>query len=242
MKRALEAIYRWRFMVAGIAIVTLILSACKKENDNPVRTPVAGLMAFNLAPDKNAVGFVLSGNNLTNTPLNYTSYTGGYLPVYVGNREVKSYDFNTSTPLATNNQVFVDSMYYSVFTIGNNGNYLNVIVKDPLDSLTPASGQSYIRYINAIADSSASPLVTISSNGTNIISNNAVYSSITGFTSINAGNITIDVKNGTNIAANRTITVEERKAYTILLIGVPGATDSSKAVQIKFIQNATLSQ
>ena len=62
----------------GILLLLIIFSACKKYDNKVTRIPSAGLMAFNLATDKDAVGISLSGNNLTNTPLSYTSFTGGY--------------------------------------------------------------------------------------------------------------------------------------------------------------------
>jgi hypothetical protein len=34
--------------------------------------------------------------------------------------------------------------------------------------------------------------------------------------------------------------VDQQKAYTILLMGQPNQTDSTKAVQIRFIENGTV--
>ena len=110
---------------------------------------------------------------LTNFPLLYTNYTGGYQGVYAGNRDVASYDFNSGTTLATTSQLFEDSTNYSVFVVGANGSYRNLIVKDNLDSLPSTTGEAFVRYVNAIADSTKQPLVTISSGGTDVFSNNA---------------------------------------------------------------------
>jgi hypothetical protein len=222
-------------------LFTILFSACKKyDNTANTRTPAAALMAFNLTIDKATVGVTLSGINLINAPLNYTSYTGGYIPVYLGSRDVKSYDFNSATTLATSNQLFQDSVYYSLFVVGNNGSYHNIISYDSLRSLVPSSGQAFVRYVNVIPDSTISPLVTISSNGTNFISNNTPFGTVSGFTKVNVGNITIGVNSGDSVAATRTIAVEESKAYTILLTGIPHAVDTAKAVQIKFITNGTI--
>lgn len=224
--------------MALIILTPFIFSACKKTDTGP-QNPAAELMAFNLISDKPSVGFTISGNNLTSTALLYTNYTGVYLPIYPGNRDVESYDVNADTSIATATATFEANKYYSVFALGNNNNYRNLIVNDQLDTLTSASGNAFVRYINAIPDSSK-PLVTVSSNGTNIISNNAAYATISDFTGVTPGSFTINVNNQGNISASRTITLEENKAYTLLLTGIPGATDTSKAVQIKYITNGTL--
>lgn len=240
MKRVFNLRKNFLYPIGAVVTMALFFAACKKDNNDNSRNPAAGLMAFNLALDKSAVGITLSGNNLTSAPLNYTSYTGNYLPVFVGSREVKSYDFNSSTALATSSQTFQDSAYYSLFVVGNNGSYRNIIANDSLNNLVPATGQAFVRYINAIPDSTVSPLVTISSNGSNVVSKNAAFGDVSGFTKVATGNIIIGVNNGDSIAANRTIAVEESKAYTILITGMPRAADTTKAVQIKFITNGTI--
>ena len=136
--------------------------------------------------------------------------------------------------------MFKDSTYYSLFVVGTKGSYHNIIANDSLKNLVVIPGQAFIRYINAIPDSSITPLVTISSNGTSVINRNTPFGNISGFTKVSAGNIIVGVKNGDNIAASRTIVVEESKAYTILLTGMPGAVDTTKAVQVKFITNGTI--
>jgi hypothetical protein len=39
---------------------------------------------------------------------------------------------------------------------------------------------------------------------------------------------------------SRTVTLEKDKVYTVLLVGIPGQTDTTKSVQIKYIANGTL--
>jgi len=94
-----------------------------------------------------------------------------------------------------------------------------------------------VRYVNAIPDSTLLPTVTISSNGNNVFNTNATFPSVSDFKGITPGDIAVNVNAESGSTASRTITVEQGKIYTILLVGQPGATDSTKAVQIKFIQN-----
>ena len=239
MKRIFNYVRQSKFLFAIILLSPLIFSACKKTTDTNADNTTAGLMAFNLIADKASIGFAISGNNLTPAPLLYTNYTGNYLPIYAGDRNVESYDVTADTSIAKSTGSFEPNKYYSVFALGNNGHYSNLIVDDNLDTLTSASGNAFVRYINAIPDSSK-PMVTVTSNGTAIISNSAPYASISGFVGVTPGDFTIGVNNETNVSATRTITFEKDKAYTVLLVGSPQATDSAKAVQIKFITNGVL--
>jgi hypothetical protein len=215
--------------VTGILLFTLLFSACHKSDvNNNTNQQSAGLMAFNLVPDK-AVAITIGGNTLPGSPLSFNSYTGAYLSIYPGTRTITSFDYASNTSLATASDSFAVNKYYSVFVVGTTGAYQNVIVQDEFDSLSVSQGQSYIRYINAI-NGSVNPTVAVSSNGTNVVNAPAPFASVSGFTAVAPGDITITVSNGTNLNINRTI-------YTILLTS--GAISSDPA-QIKFIVNGTL--
>lgn len=236
MKRSFNVV-----SLTGLLVMIFLFSSCKKDIDRDEQTtPAAGLMAFNLIPDKEAIGFAISGNTLTNSPLYFKNYTGGYHGVYVGNRDVTSYDFSSGVNLAGTSQLFEDSAWYSVFALGANGKYRNIIVKDNLDSLPSATEEAFVRYVNAIPDSTIQPLVNISSNGTNVFNTNAAFATVSDFRGITPGGISIKVNNESAINSSRTITVEKGKIYIVLVTGIPGQSDSTKAVQISFIQNGTV--
>lgn len=235
MKRIVN-LSRFTKTVASIVIIAILFSACKKSTLDIPATPAAGVMAFNLIPDK-TIGFTVSGDNLTRNALPFTSYTGAYLPVYPGAREVKSYNIANGIQLASTSGTFADSLYYSVFAVGLNGSYRNIITQDHLNELTKQAGKAYVRYINAITDSTATPTVTITSGGSAVVNSGAAYASVSGFTAVPAGIISIAVAGGTEFNSARTITAEENKVYTVLLLGTPGSSDSSSVVQIKYINN-----
>jgi hypothetical protein len=239
MKKLLSFFQKNIVPLTAFILVVFIFSACKKTVDTGAPLPAAGLMAFNLVPDGQGIGVALSGNNFTTSPLFYTNYTGGYRGVYVGSRSVSSYDFNTGNILATTTQVFADSGYYSLFVLGANNKISNLIVQDQLDSLPTGTGNAFVRYINAIPDS-IKPMVTISAGGSNIMNASAPFGSISDFKSVTPGNVSIAVNNESDIDTSRTISVEKDKVYTILLSGLPNQTDTAKAVQIKYIENGTL--
>lgn len=222
------------FGLGGILLAGVLFTSCKKSNFNTENPDVAGLMAFNLSPDKTVV-VGLSNNLLTNSPLAFTNYTGGYLRIYPGERTLVSYDYNTEDSLASTTYIFEAKKYYSAFVVGADDAYQNVIVHDNFDSLSGSSGNAYIRYINAIPGS-ANASVTITAGGTPVNSN-AAFASVSEFTAVTPGNVTIAVSEGSNINASRTIATEQKKVYTVLL--VPGANTTDPA-QIKFIVNGTL--
>ena len=229
-------------LAAGAIFAVTIFASCLKTNDNNnANTPVAGLMAFNLSSDKSAIGIALSGNNLTNTALAYTNYTGGYLSIYPGTRSVVAYNAGSGISFTASDFTFNQGKYYSLFVVGADSTYRNVVVNDGLDSLSSTSGKAYIRYINAIPDSSQ-PFVTVSDNANSVISENAAFASVSGFVAINPGNANIAINNNNNIQATRSVTLEERKVYTILFTGIPAATDTTQRVQIKYVENGTLKE
>lgn len=199
-------------------------------------------MAFNLIPDSTTgpVVFALSNKSITNTPISYTNYTGSYLPIYSGTRELGLYrSGNLDSALATTSFLAEAKKYYSAFAIGANGTYKNLVIDDNLDSIPSSTGNAFVRYINAIPDSSQ-PVVTITANGTDVVKQNVPFGTVSNFTGIAPGDITVNVSNDSTITANRTITLEKDKVYTMLIMGMPNATDTSKAVQIKYITNGTV--
>jgi Domain of unknown function (DUF4397) len=238
MKTLKNVLRSYRLPLAGLLLTMLLFAACKKiDSGEPVYTPAAGVMAFNLAPDKDAIGFALSGNTLGNAALNYTGFTGVYLPVHTGTREVRSFDNFTGSTLAISSNNFTDSSYYSAFLLGANGNYRNVVIKDEVELLTPVAGKAWVRYVNAIADSASVTAITIGADN-----ENAPYATVSAFRQVNAGSVNIAVNNGSSINASRTISLEENKIYTVLLVGLPNQTDPAKAVQIRFIANGIATQ
>ena len=222
----------------AVLLVTAILSACKKNDAVNTRIPAAGLMVFNLAPDKEAVGVALSGNLLSNQPLAYTSFNGTYQNIYTGSREVAAYDFFRDSVFSNSTFNFEDKNYYSLFVTGNNGVYKNITVKDDVDSSASAD-KAWIRYINAIPDSSA-PVVTITFGGIKVSDAPASFTSVIPFTAVDGGDVNIAVNNGNTISADRTLTLEKGKVYTALLIGLPAQSDSTKKIQIRYIQNGSV--
>jgi hypothetical protein len=238
MSKKVFHIFRSKFFYI-LLFSAVAFSSCKKD-DTPA-TPTSGLMAFNLIPDSTGpVVFVLDNSTLANSTFSFTNYTGTYLPIYSGTRTLKLYEgTNPNAVLASTTFNYEAKKYYSVFAIGVRGNYQNLVTDDELDSLPSSTGNAFVRYINAIPDSSH-PVVTISANGTDEVKENAPFGKVSDFTQIAPGDISLDVSNDSTISANRTITVQQNGVYTVLIMGLPGAADTAKAVQIKYIVNGTI--
>ncbi|OSZ77013.1 hypothetical protein CAP36_11340 [Chitinophagaceae bacterium IBVUCB2] len=214
-------------------IASLFVLSCNKNDNDDTPIEGAGLMAVNLAPETSA-SLTISGNVIASS-LPYNSYTGGYYSIFPGTRVVDAYNF--AGLAASNNVNFQSGKYYSLFLVDTGMALQQIIVEDGVDTLATTT-QSYIRYINAIQSTGASPTVTIAAEGVNVINESASFTSVSDFKTINAGSINITVTNGGSLNVSRTITVESGKIYTILLSGVSGET-GDKAPQIKFIVNGT---
>ncbi len=232
------------YFFGGLAIIAtaVLFTSCLKNDNNGPDLPAAGLMSFNLAPDQSAVVVRLSGSAVTAQPLNYTSFTGFYQQIYVGSREVQSFDHLTGASL-TNSQSynFEADKSYSVFVVGSDNNYKNVVNADSVDDAKVTAGKAYVRYINGITDSINNSTVTITAGGTEVVNDDAAFASINEFTPVDAGDVTIAVKNATSaVDINRTIELQSGKAYTVLLIGVPGDESAEKKPQIKYVENGTV--
>ncbi|MEO6894057.1 MAG: DUF4397 domain-containing protein [Ginsengibacter sp.] len=240
MKKKLFSILQNKFLYLALFSV-VAFSACKK--DDVPSTPTAGLMAFNLIADSTPpVVFVLNNNSITNQALAYSSFTGTYLPIYTGPRTLEVYkQSNTDSALATESFTVEPNKYYSAFVMGANGTYKNMIVDDALGSLPDSTGKAFVRYVNAIPDSSNQNL-TVSASGMDDVTGVTHYGQVSSFTGVTPGDFSLNITNDSTISANKTITFEKDKVYTVLLSGMPHATDTAKAVKISYVVNGTISK
>lgn len=217
----------------------IMLLSCTKSHQNNTNTPSASIMAFNLAPDKSSVGFSLSGSKITTTGMAYANFTGTYLTVTPGDKIVEAFDYNSSNGIfASTTATLKTDNFYSLFLVGKGAHYQTIVVNDNIDSLSGSSGLAYVRYMHAIPDSVASLHVVVSNTGGDIFNDTAPFPALSGFKGVTPGNITINATNSNGITLNKTITVEQKKVYTILLVGIQNS--SSTPLQVNTITNGTL--
>ena len=198
----------------------LVLLSCSKNSQDTSTTPAASVMAFNLAPDKSNVAFAVSGSRLGNTVLNFAQYSGNYLGAPPGDKVVQAFDNNSSnTIFASTSYTFQTDKFYSVFFVGKGAHYANLVVNDDISSLSGSSGNAYIRYVQAIPDSTSAFNVVVTNAGGTIISDVVGFPMISTFKAVTPGQITISVTNGNDITLNKSITTEVNhilKNYLIL--------------------------
>jgi hypothetical protein len=222
--------------------VFLFFTSCSKNNDNTANTPTASIMAFNLATDKSTIGFSLSKNTFTTSPMAYANYTGVYIKVNTGDKTLESFDYSVaSTTIASAPVSLKTDNFYSVFLVGKGANYKNLVVNDNIDSLSSTSGLAYIRYVNSIVDSVTTPTISIVSNGsTTVVNETAAFPSISNFIGVAPGNVKVDVTNSLGLNVSKTFTVEQKKVYTILLAGLQNSSATPAAINT--ILNGSLDQ
>jgi Domain of unknown function (DUF4397) len=222
-----------------LAIVFGFSSCQKNDNAGNEQIPAAGLMAFNLTPDKQAIGITLSGNAINQVPLYFTSYTGRYVSIYPGTRTAQAVDYSTQTAFTSSDFNFEQDKYYSLFVVGTDTSFSNLIVEDNFDSLSGTPQRAYVRFVNAINDS-ASPVLKVTSGSQLIMDQTTAFKTVSPFTAVNPGALSININNTGTISQSRDIEVEGQKAYTVLLLGKPGSTNPDQSVQIRFIENGRL--
>lgn len=226
-------------LTAGCAIASFFIAGCSKNNGSDVNIPTAALSSYNLAPDNLGATFILSGNILPGSPLSYPSYTS-YTDIYTGTRDLQVLNNYSGSVLSTVSNTYDTSKYYSAFFMGANNAYSSIVVRDNYDSLSASTGKAYVRFVQAVPDSSQ-PKVTIGSTDSTSTFNNVKYGYVSQFIPVAPGNIDINANNDSTIQTSRTISVEQAKVYTILIMGLPNATDTVTKVQIRYATNGTLS-
>src|SRR5699024_415760 len=147
----------------------------------------------------------LSGNAVGN-PLPYMSFTGGYVNIYPGKRSTDAYAGDNQNTLVSTTYTYEPNKYYSLFVIGLEDDYKNVIVDDGLDTVDAAEGTAYIRYINALPGVSTAQ-VDITNYSADLYSDEAAYGEVSPFFALDSGAITIDLSHGDQVDVSRTIKV-----------------------------------
>jgi hypothetical protein len=149
---------------------------------------------------------------------------------------VEAYDYVSGDSLASVEKEFAIGKYYSTFVVGSGNNVQNVVVEDDVDSLSGSSGQAYVRYINAV-NGSAMANVTIAAGGSEVVNDQAAFAEVSGFTGLAAGEITVNLSEGSAISATRTFSVEAGRVYTVLLLS---GSHAGEPAQIRYVSNGKL--
>lgn len=221
-----------------IICFVLLFASCKKDNVQPPTQGTSGFVVFNLAPDQNNLLVAIDGRPISGTALKYATYSGNYISIFKGERDVDSYDQLTNLNLADTTVDFRDSSFYSLFFIGLNGHYKNFVVEDKLSSIPKNTGNAFVRYLYGIADSSNAHVI-IDKDGNKIFDENNSFGNISDFKPVAPGDISVSVKSDDNtVNVQRTLTLQANGVYTVLLQGFAQTLDSTQQIKIGYIQNS----
>ncbi|HRE51983.1 MAG TPA: DUF4397 domain-containing protein [Flavitalea sp.] len=226
--------------ISGVIMLTLALGiGCKKTPVEENTKPVAGLMSFNLAPDKSGVRISVSGDVINSQGLNYEQYSTIYQEVEPGHHIIES--ASGGAMMASAGFHFEEDNFYSLFVLGNQGTYSNIIVRDKYENLSDASGKTFLRYVNAIPDSS-DLTVTIAATGANISVPGIHYAHVSDFVSLNNGlDVVVRISNGNDVETEGIFNFVNGRVYTVVFTGIPGTGDESKSVKIHSVMTGAFS-
>ena len=237
-----QKIFSFKSLPTATAFIMAVglFSACKKSSDdNNNTTDNAGLLPFNLAPGT-SISIGVAGNAIITGALNFPNYTGEYIPVAPGTKIVDSYKFGQKDSVyASTAFEFTANRFYSLFLIGFNGHYKNLVIADRVDSSIIGTSKSYVRYVNAIADSADQHFVV--TRGPSTVSDTTLkYTGVGAVRPIDPGELTFSVYDGATVKASKIVTMEANKLYTVILYGIPSATDETNKVKVAHIINGSL--
>ncbi|MVN89534.1 DUF4397 domain-containing protein [Mucilaginibacter aquatilis] len=227
-----------KMKIAGVLFVlaTAFSSCLKDNNDDVVTQPSALISVVNASPDSQPLDFYLDQNRVNNsTGIVYGSGLD-YRNAVTGKRTASFNISGTSNKIKSDTMTLVANRAYTLYLTNLVANPEYLLLKDTINR--PTAGSALVRFVHVSANTPNVDLVT--STGTNIAVNKA-YKTASGFTSINAGKYTMQVRQAGTATVLATITDKDLVAgavYTIWLQGVNSATDDVKKLTAKTQVNA----
>lgn len=216
--------------IVSLSVVSLLFTACKKEDDAPAQ---ARVMVTHASPNAPGVDLLIDDNKVNTAALTFPNSTG-YLNVTAGTRNVKVNAAGTTTSVINANVNFEANKNYSVFACNTLTAIEAVVLEDNL--ATPAAGKAHIRVVHLSPDA---PTVNVGVAGSTAnVFTNLSFKQSTAFTPVDAGNYTFEVRVASNnaVAISIPATLAAGKIYTIFARGFlnppPGNTNTLGATII----------
>lgn len=221
-------------------LVGIFMISCSTDDDNYYIDPdqIAGFMAINTVTDQESIGVSLSGVRV-GQPLTYRAYTGGYVNIFPGERSTNSFSPYNGNTLSSHTFEFEKGNYYSLFITGRKDDYDNIVVEDSLNDLEVQDGVAYVRYINAIPGEDDTVIEAIGESDS-LFKKSAPYQEVSEFIPVKTQEITAKLKTDDEIEVERKIELEDRKVYTLLIVGDPDSDEEWIQPQIRYIENGKL--
>lgn len=218
-------------------MLTGIVSCTKTDNGEGEAVPPR-VMVVHASPDAPAVDIRVNNQVavsglafLTNTP---------YVPVAVGNNNIRVSPAGASVDVINANVPFMAGRNYTVFAVDSVSKIKAALVEDNLTA--PAAGKSHIRFFHF---SPNAPAVDIAITGGPVVFANRTFNdqaanpNLASFTPVDAGTYNLEVRlAGTNtvVLAIPGVPVAAGKIYTVYAKGTVGGT-GAQALGAQLIAN-----
>jgi hypothetical protein len=223
--------------VAGLAMLSLMLSSCLKNTNSPANLPTALITVIQASPDQPALDFYLNGDRVNQVPLSYG--TGiDYFSAIAGQRTANFFvDGSTLGPIATASITLEQNMAYSLFLDSVSSKPGVLFLADTL--VKPANGKAGVRFVDLSPDA---PSVDLAIQGGATVTTNKSFKAYSSFTPVpGQSNFTFEIlKKGTNtvLATLSNVTLINGRLYTVMLEGLNSSTNSADKLSIIMITNA----
>ncbi|WP_316735197.1 DUF4397 domain-containing protein [Pedobacter aquatilis] len=221
-----------QFIIFALATFTTILGACGKTETTD--TTISYIRVVNGSPGLGTYNVYLSGTAINSAALPFagaTSYTSRSSGAYA----LKFTTASSTDALHTKDITLNPSSNYSYYLVNKPGQLDGFLITDDI-SITSAD-KAYIRFINLSLDAPALDLAKTSAT-TSLITNKA-YKTASSFITVDAGTISLDIKDtatGTIRTTKTDVTLTAGNHYDIICAGlVTPANDTEKGLSLQVL-------
>jgi len=224
-------------VVAGMALLPFVFSACSKYADNSnSQTSTSNLAVIDVSPSAPSLDFYLDGARVNSSAI---TYGGGleYFTCYAGNRHATFYQSGSTTAVASDTAALQPNAAYTMVLSNLPSTPDITVFRDSI--YAPASSAATIRLINASPDAGA---VDFGVKGKSLLGSNIAYRKATPFVSVSLVTSLTDTlqiyHTGTNTVL-QTIPVQmvQGGVYTIYLYGFQSQTSSAEKLGSGVMEN-----
>ncbi|MDN3585546.1 DUF4397 domain-containing protein [Pedobacter aquatilis] len=224
--------HKTRFIIFALAVCSTILSACGKTET--IDTTISYVRVVNGSPSLSTFNVYLSGNIINSAALPFLGSTS-YVSRSSGAYGLKFTSASSTDALHTKDITLNPSSNYSYYLVNKPGQLDGFLVADDVSLST--SDKAYIRFINLSVDAPALDLAKTGA-ATSLI-NNKAYKTVSSFITVDAGTISLDVKDTATGAIKTTkadVTLAAGFHYDIICGGlVTPANDTEKPLSLQVL-------
>lgn len=220
------------FILFALALCSTILTSCGKTEI--ADTTISYVRVVNGSPSLATYNVYLSGNIINSAALPFlgsTSYTSKSAGAYT----LKFTTASSTESLFSKDITLNPSTNYSYYLVNKTGQLDGLLISDDLS--IPAADKAYIRFVNLSPDASALDLLKTGT--TTALVPNKAYKTASSYITVDAGTISLDVKDTSTGAVKITKTDVALAAgihYDIICGGlVTPSNDTEKALTLQVL-------